>query len=102
MPEKIIATVEDDHKNFGKARLNGFLCVCTFMMRLVLPPNSQNLLDFAGVGAGEEQEKTVVAYYKQGVCTLSVVDQAAKKQMLDHSQKLFLGYCTIRKQGKEN
>ena len=54
---KIVHIAEDDHENFGEDRLKGFSCVGIFVMRWSSTKNLRSLLDFSGVGAGEEQEK---------------------------------------------
>ena len=53
---KIVQIAEDDHENFGEA-MKGFSCVSIFVMRWSSTKNLRSLLDFSGVGAGEELEK---------------------------------------------
>ena len=61
---KIVQIAEDDHENFGEGRLNGFSCVGIFVMRWSSTKNLRSLLNFSGVGAGEEQAKYSRCYLK--------------------------------------
>ena len=79
----------------GEGRLRGFSCVGIFVMRWSSTKNLQSLLDFSGVGAGEEQEK-----YSR--CHSKKVDWAAKKWILDRREKLSPGCCALRHEQKEN
>ena len=81
----------------GEGRLKGFSCVGIFVMRWSSTKNHghRSLLDFCGVGAGEEQEKHSRCYPKK-------VEWAAKKLILDHKEKLSLGCCAIGHERKEN
>ena len=79
----------------GEGRLKGFSCVSIFVMRWSSTKNLRSLLDFSGVGAGEEQEKHSRCYSKK-------VDWTAKKWILDRREKLSLGCCAIRHERKEN
>ena len=64
----------------GDGRWKGFSCVGIFVMSWSSTKNHQILLDFSGVGAGEEQEKNSHCYPKK-------VDWAAKKLILDRREK---------------
>ena len=57
-------------------------------MRWSSTKNHRSLLDFSGMGAGEEQEKHNRCYKKK-------VDWAAKKLILDRREKLSLDCCAI-------
>ena len=59
----------------GEGRLKGFSCVGIFVMRWLSTKNLRSLLNFSGVGAGEEQEKYSRCYSKK-------VDWAAKSGYL--------------------
>ena len=79
----------------GEGRWKGFSCVGIFVMRWSSTKNHRSLLDFSGVGPGEEQEKNSRYYPKK-------VDWAAKKLILDRREKLSLGCCAIGHERKQN
>ena len=58
----------------GEGRLKGFSCVGIFVMRWSSTKNHRSLLDFSGVGAGEEQEKKQSLLPKKGRLSSEKVD----------------------------
>ena len=73
--EKIVAMAEDDHEYFGDAHLKSYSCVGIFVWTWSSTTNHQSLLNFAGVGGREEQEKRSRCFPKK-------VDWAAEGRYL--------------------
>ena len=80
--KELSRTREDrpDHRRWswilrqGEGRLKGFSCVGIFVIRWSSTKNLRSLLDFSGVGAGEEQEKKKSLLLKKGRLSSEKVD----------------------------
>ena len=95
---EIVHIAEDDHENFGEARVAGraSLVSASLWWDGRLRRTIEACLTFPEWCAGEEQEKHMQSLLQKKV------DWAAKKLILDRRKKLSLGCCAIGHERKQN